>query len=161
MMRNTCRLFLVFGLTLCGAISVVQAAPDDKDGDRLSDALEQKVGRNPERPDYIVSAGYRRSCALDDSGVQCWGDEPRMGVTPSFAHPVALSVSNTHACVISDNGVQCWGDNAHGAINAPVLNKPEAVSTGWYHSCAIDAKGVKCWGDNSRGQLDVPKKSKM
>ncbi|MEZ5435085.1 MAG: hypothetical protein R3E67_00155 [Pseudomonadales bacterium] len=159
-MRKFSRFFLVLCFMFSGAASIVQAALDDKDGDGLSDALEQAVGRNPERPDYILSTGYRRSCALDDSGVQCWGDEARMGVTPSFARPFALSVGNAHACVIGDNGVQCWGENSRGEATVPILAKPKAVSAGWYHSCAIDEKGVKCWGDNNRGQLDVPKKLK-
>ena len=70
-MRNSHRFFLALCLLFFGITAAVQAAPDDKDGDRLSDALEQTVGRNPERPDYLISTGYRRSCALDDSGVQC------------------------------------------------------------------------------------------
>src|SRR6478735_9241752 len=107
-MRTVSRLVLapLFLLFMIGEVSA-----NDTDQDGLSDAFETAVGRNPQRADYIVSSGYRRSCALDDNGVTCWGDDPRAGTAPGLSHPIAISVSSTHTCAIDVNGLQCWGDN--------------------------------------------------
>lgn len=127
-MRTVVRLVLAPLFLLLFVIAEVSATDTDQDG--LSDAFETAAGRNPQRTDYLVNAGYRRHCALDDNGVTCWGDDPRAGTAPGLSRPIDVSVSSTHICAIDDNGLQCWGDNAHGKTTVPTLNKPTAVSAG-------------------------------
>ncbi len=134
-------------------------AATDVDLDALIDDDEWATGRDPLLADYAVSAGYHHSCALDDRGVHCWGEDARKSLAnpPLFDHPRQIDVGDTHACVLDDEGVKCWGDNLYGKVTVPKLEKARAVSVGWFHSCALTGKGVKCWGDNRNGQLDVPK----
>ena len=52
------------------------------------------------------------SCALDDSGVVCWGDNGYGQITvPALSNPVAVSAGGCHSCALDDSGVVCWGRN--------------------------------------------------
>ena len=53
-------------------IEDIQDKDDDADG--LPDTWETANGHNPNAPDYLVRAGAMYTCALDDNGVVCWGD---------------------------------------------------------------------------------------
>ena len=55
-------------LTLCSALALAA----DSDGDGISDAIEASNGADPYSK-YAVSRGVVHACALDDSGVTCWG----------------------------------------------------------------------------------------
>jgi hypothetical protein len=60
----------------------------DTDGDGLPDDWETANGRNPLVADYTMSTGGGYSCAIDDTGVTCWGrpsngDLGQMKVSPS------------------------------------------------------------------------------
>ena len=107
--------------------------------------------------DYTVSAGGHHSCALDDSGVVCWGTNTYGQVTvPSLSNPVAVSAGGFHSCAIDDSGVECWGSNGNGQTDVPLLVSPTHVSAGGMHSCAIDDTGVVCWGRSVEGQVSAP-----
>ncbi len=88
----------------------------DTDNDTIPDGLDLPPTRNPLVADWAVSAGGYHSCALDDSGVVCWG------------------AGTTTGTLILD---RAW---------CPTLSNPQAVSAGAYHSCALDDSGVVCWG---------------
>lgn len=45
----------------------------DTDHDGLPDDWELANGRNPLVADYQIAAGAQFACALDDTGVVCWG----------------------------------------------------------------------------------------
>ena len=152
-------------------------ADDDNDG--LSDSLEISLGLNPLNADtdhdslpddwevanntdalaadYMVSAGYRFICALDDTGVVCWGDnEYGQTTVPSLANPTQISAGWFHSCALDDTGVVCWGSEGNDRTNVPSLKNPTSVRAGGYHTCALDDTGVVCWGYNGDGQTIVP-----
>jgi hypothetical protein len=104
-----------------------------------------------------VSAGGDHSCALDDSGVVCWGDDAAgQSTVPALANPVKISAGFQHTCALDDSGVVCWGSNNAGQVTVPSLVSPVAVSAGDYHTCALDLTGVVCWGYDNNGQSIVP-----
>ena len=111
-----------------------------------------------QRPRALV-AGRSHSCAIDDLGVQCWG-EGALGQTlvPSgLASPRSLSSGDDHVCVIHDGGVACWGNNANGQSEVPELDStPLSLALGSAHSCVLTETGVQCWGDDLVGQSSVP-----
>jgi hypothetical protein len=112
----------------------------------------------------FVSAGGLNNCAIDDEGVQCWGDD-QSGVNdvPPLKNPKSMSVGYGHACAIDDDGLHCWGahddGNSNHELNAPVLRHPKLVSLGFHVGCAIDDVGVHCWGHNnsSSAMMVVPR----
>ena len=85
----------------------------DSDGDGVPDSLETELGRDPFAVDYMVAVGDKFSCALDGSGVSCWGDsaDGKLDV-PDLVNPSQISLGFDHACAIDDTGVVCWGKNS-------------------------------------------------
>ena len=125
-------------------------ADTDDDNDGISDALEALTGRDSTVEEYVTGVGAKFSCAMDDNGVTCWGDDAdgKLDV-PTLVNPRQLEVGAEHACVIDDTGVVCWGKNVNGNTVVPALSNPTTVSAGTYHTCAIDDTGIVCWGDTS------------
>ena len=101
-----------------------------------------------------------RACALDDTGVVCWGyDNEGSYNQPLLSNPTQISVGHFHNCVIDDTGVVCWADifrDNHENSNVPQLSNPTLVSTGVSHTCVLDDSGVVCWGSNDFGEINVP-----
>lgn len=120
----------------------------DSDGDNVPDA--------PSTVD--IGVGDSHICALDSTGVHCWGYgwKGQLSVPTGLVNPTKLSVIGDNNCVLDDAGVHCWGDNSSGQTDVPPLTHPVAVTAGGTHSCAIDDTGVVCWGENTNGQLNVP-----
>jgi hypothetical protein len=65
-----------------------------------------------------VSAGLNHTCALDATGVVCWGagttntgNFPEFGqsIVPALMNPVAVSAGGWHTCALDTTGVVCWG----------------------------------------------------
>jgi alpha-tubulin suppressor-like RCC1 family protein len=130
----------------CLLLMSLPALAADTDGDGFPDTRKGSI-----------SAGISHSCALDDTGVRCWGMNT-YGQTnvPPLVNPVGVSVGGYFSCALDDTGVQCWGDNYIGQTTVPPLTNPVAVSAGYEHACALDNTGVHCWGRNSFNQTDVP-----
>ena len=107
---------------------------------------------------YSVSVSVFQGCAIEDSGVRCWGNTDWLDYTgyPSFSSPSQITSGSAHACVLDQNSVVCWGYNGNGETDVPALNNPYFVTSKYGTSCALDESGVVCWGDNSSGQTDVP-----
>ena len=106
----------------------------------------------------LVSAGLLHTCAIDDAGVHCWGDNAQEQITvPSLSNPVMISVGGAHSCAIDDTGAHCWGGaSSYGQATVPALVNAVAVSAGYVHTCAIDDTGVHCWGNSNNGRTTVP-----
>jgi hypothetical protein len=100
-----------------------------------------------------VSLQDMQICALDDSGVVCWGDD---SYVPALTNPIKISSGWSHTCAIDDSGVVCWGNNDSGQTDVPNLTNPTQISSGSDHTCALDDSGVVCWGANVQGQTDEP-----
>ena len=131
----------------------------DTDHDGLPDDWEIANGRDPLVADYMVNAGYGHSCALDDTGVVCWGKNAYGQTTvPSLTNPTQVSAGHGHTCALDDTGVVCWGNSDRGQTTVPALSNPTQVSAsaGYGHSCALDDTGVVCWGNEAFGQAAVP-----
>jgi alpha-tubulin suppressor-like RCC1 family protein len=129
-----------------------------------------------------VTCGARHTCAIDDRGVVCWGDDAQGQLgdglpgpptpMPSFVLGTAgaahVGAGNEHSCM--DDGAtntSCWGANGHGQLgdgttmprSTPTLVigsiGARAPSAGVDFTCARGtAGGVYCFGANDRGQID-------
>ena len=130
---------------------------DGSDGDG-SDENSDSTATVDFALNYSVSVSVFQGCAIEDSGVRCWGNTDWLDYTgyPSFSSPSQITSGSAHACVLDQNSVVCWGYNGNGETDVPALNKPYFVASKYGISCALDESGVVCWGDNSSGQTDVP-----
>ena len=86
----------------------------------------------PTVPGHVgaVSAGWRHTCAISDTGsLQCWGSD-------TYGQ---AGIAGTSATTPQDiNGGGTW----------------TAVSAGYFHSCGIKTGGAAwCWGNDDYGQL--------
>ena len=93
-----------------------------------------------------VSAGRDRTCAIDETGVVCWGYalEDRFP-TPDLDNPSQISVgSGGFTCVIDGSDVICWGYD-YGQLSPPPLSNPVHIAAGNSHVCAKDDNGITCW----------------
>jgi hypothetical protein len=58
----------------------------DSDYDGLPDDWEVQNGRDPLNADYLISG----TCAIDDTGVVCWGSK-EISEVPNLVNPIAIS----------------------------------------------------------------------
>ena len=131
----------------------------DSDGDGIDDQIEASAGADPFSK-YVVNAGSFHTCALDDTGVLCWGrNQDGQTTVPALSNPTMVSAGRSQTCALDDTGVVCWGNNSSGQVTVPVLSNPTSVSTGGFHSCATDDTGIVCWGWDGYGQISVDRKS--
>ena len=141
-----------------GGNSLEWLRPDTTgDADRLPSELTSLSCGNLLSLDYQVNAGEKHTCALDNTGVQCWGlNGDGQTDVPALLNPVQVSAGRRHTCALDNTGVQCWGYNAAGQTTVPALSNPVQVSAGDIHTCALDNTGVQCWGSNRYYQTTVP-----
>ena len=131
-------------------------------------------------PTSTLSLGGSHSCALDATGVLCWGSNGsgQLGsavqspaVYPSrvaLAAVTALADGGAHTCALTTTGdAWCWGSNSNGQLgrgtsggssSTPALVsgglKFVALSAGGAHTCGVTPDGsIYCWGANAAGQL--------
>ena len=84
----------------------------DSDFDSLSDPFELATGRNAGEADYTMAAGWNHVCVVDDTGVECWGDNSygQIEVPADLGRVVQLSAGARYSCALNDAGVvTCWG----------------------------------------------------
>jgi alpha-tubulin suppressor-like RCC1 family protein len=135
---------------------------DDTDGDTLPDGWEVENGRDSLVADYQVASGGDFNCALDDSGLVCWGDN-EYGQTnvPTLEHPFMLSLGRDYSCALNEFNAVCWGRNNHNQLETPDLIAPSTISSGEVHACAIDDTGLVCWGFDAYGRASPPDMSEV
>jgi len=132
-------------------------------------------------PRKALAAGYRFTCALNDTGAaQCWGlneyGQLGDGTTQTRLAPVRvlgehtfrqITAGSDFACALTGDGVvYCWGANASGQLgdgSNTDRKSPGAVATtlrfvqitaGAYHACALTSSGsAYCWGRNDAGPV--------
>lgn len=83
-----------------------------------------------------IVTGYRHSCIIIDSGVQCWGDNTygQLGNNSTSVTPVTTPVTVVDSTSTPIKGVT-------------------ALTAGFGSTCAVVKGGVMCWGLNDHGQL--------
>jgi hypothetical protein len=165
------KLFLFSILILASSLSFAV----DTDRDTLPDDWEIANGRDPLVADYMVSAGADHTCAIDDNGLICWGDN-EFGQTdiPPLENPFQVSAGDDFTCAIDDSGLICFGSmistydlmNESAVGGAPrTLDKSTAlqVSAGLQIICAVGGASYRpmsyCVGNNDLGQSE-PRNSK-
>ena len=124
-------------------------------GQNVNGSLNVPVLSNPKQ----LLAGGHYSCALDDFGVRCWGDDyaGRASVPSGLVNPSFIEEGGNTTCAIHDGGISCWGNNSDGQVNPPTgLVNPRTLVVGGGHGCALDDNGVSCWGRDTDGQSSVP-----
>jgi alpha-tubulin suppressor-like RCC1 family protein len=106
---------------------------------------------------YDLALGSSHACAIDETGVKCWGSNTfsKSDAPSDLIRPQQVSVGGHTSCVVDDNGLQCWGRQIHGAPE--VFTDLMQVVVGRDHICALDDGKVRCWGDNRYGQINVPR----
>ena len=92
-----------------------------------------------------VETSIEQSCAIDESGLVCWGSARSGMPTENKELYFDVSVGASHSCAVRPNAIDCWGQNSHSQLIVPNLNNPKQVAAGRYTSCAIDNDGVTCW----------------
>jgi alpha-tubulin suppressor-like RCC1 family protein len=84
--------------------------------DETTHSYQQRVVPLLQNP-RMVSAGFDHTCAVDDTGVVCWGGKDRGQSDPPadlLKLPVAVvSAGWYNTCALDAEGIKCWGDNTH------------------------------------------------
>ena len=102
---------------------------------------------------FHLSVGVNHSCAIDDSGVICWGLNNHGQIdAPLLLNPISVEVGFDFSCAIDNLEVICWGNNEYGQINVPTLSNPTQISVSRTSACALDDSGVICWGGDTEFQ---------
>lgn len=79
-------------------------------------------------------AGSPFSCAIENQGIWCWGE-------------------NTNGSLATNNAGESWVGVASQYRGGGVLSGVTALDVGLNHACAIIKKQAWCWGDNDEAQL--------
>ncbi|MBK6579208.1 MAG: hypothetical protein IPG17_24065 [Sandaracinaceae bacterium] len=128
-----------------------------------------------------IALGDGASCAIDDAGLQCWGEGNTAGFAdgltrylPQVLTPNGITQverSETRACSLDDVGtVRCWGGGVAGnvaatsgsrvplVVDASAMGPATQVFVGGMsynnsqRTCALDTGGAAwCWGGGTSG----------
>jgi alpha-tubulin suppressor-like RCC1 family protein len=82
-----------------------------------------------------IAAGFGRTCALVNGGVQCWGRNinGQLGDNTTTDRYVPVQVKDS--------------------TGTSTLTGVQAIAASHFHTCALGSGGVQCWGWNYYGQL--------
>lgn len=140
------------GSHLC-TISREFSRPKCEGGDYSSYEIEVPTLLSPK----LITAGRRHTCALDQQGVKCWGNNKFGQINvPLLQNPRQVTAGRNHTCALDDTGVKCWGQNTYGESQVPVLRNPKLIAAGENYTCAVDHLGVNCWGKEDLKVMTLP-----
>ena len=99
------------GLTALGEFTAgTSLTNDDTDRDTLPDGWEVENGRDPSVADYQIVSGGNHFCAIDDTGVVCWGNNDYgQANVPALDDVLYLSLHTNSSCAVTISGIKCWG----------------------------------------------------
>lgn len=125
-----------------------------------------------------LAIGPDMTCALDDNGVDCWGNDdvgqlgtPADGTSTIRSVPLSAVASGlrasrfgrSNACAWWGSKVACWGPNDYQQLGASTQANPNELDIGGpVHDLAVgdafvcallEDGGVHCWGKNDSAQL--------
>lgn len=99
-----------------------------------------------------ITAKSDMACAIDNSGIRCWGGYFNGQTEPPTIEDVSQLTSGfSHSCVVGakdgfESQLNCWGDNQLNGYEIPSLSNVISVSANDQLTCAIDDNGARCWG---------------
>lgn len=99
-----------------------------------------------------LSAAWNHVCAIDNTGVQCWGAGYKDQTNPpAFESVKELTSGYSHSCVIGDHGddkdqLRCWGDDLLENYELPTVNNVSNVAANDLVTCVIAESQPRCWG---------------
>ncbi|MDH5728123.1 MAG: PKD domain-containing protein [Gammaproteobacteria bacterium] len=98
-----------------------------------------------------ISLGRYSACAIDDTGLVCWGYIfARPPANAVFSNPSQLVMFDSRGCVMDDTGLNCWAynytDYNEDVDIVPSFTNVTSIAGGGAHVCAIDAGNIRCWG---------------
>ena len=108
--------------------------------------------------DPQFALGKSHSCLLDDSGVNCWGEDYAAEIVsiPALNLPFQIDSGAGATCVLDDTEIgpqiMCWGTDSTIVENIPTLLSIKKVVVGNGFACALHQSGIDCWG----GRLENP-----
>lgn len=108
-----------------------------------------------------VSISDTHACAIDETGVRCWGNGVGGDIPmPTLTGPKEIASGNNFTCAIDAVGVHCWGNSSvfNGSSMSPPtdLVAPEQLQVGYSFACVVDQGKIRCWGANDNDQISVP-----
>lgn len=129
-----------------------------------------------------VAVGGQSTCAVVDSGLQCWGfmlfqdKNFETLLRPTSIIPAGQGVTAVanalHTCVVVKEALQCWGRNFNGQVGVPdgsrtaplvpttvIPSGVTALALNDENTCAVVKGGLMCWGSNSEALGPEAKRS--
>jgi len=98
-----------------------------------------------------VFAGHSVSCAIDESGLVCWGHNlwGQTDVPSNIQSVQSIGIGVFHTCALTNNRdypVSCWGSATIGNLNVPTgLQNPRVIDVDRQGTnCIVDEAGVSC-----------------
>ena len=99
-------------------------------------------------PTY-VSTGYFNTCAIDDTGLICWGrsvnngdiELTKLSNPSSVATGLQFGGGPSYACALDDNGISCWGFGK-GALEIPSFKDTDLDRIADFTDWDSDGDGV-------------------
>lgn len=90
-----------------------------------------------------LAFGGRHYCAIDDSGLRCFGDNGQGQTSvPALSNPHDLTTDGNTTCVLDDSGGHCWGANPN---KFKIPKSPRALVAAAGNICSLDyVNGVSC-----------------
>jgi K319-like protein/Regulator of Chromosome Condensation (RCC1) repeat protein len=144
---------LIIGLDYNCALTDSQqkVACNNKDGNTSYDSYGMFKIPEVKNPRELIGTPAS-ACAIDDSGIVCWGDFYN-GQTnpPEFTTTSIITSGLDRSCAIGtlatqENTLQCWGYNQMDMNNIPEYSNPIYLAANDSRSCFIDDNGPLCWG---------------